>query len=265
MLLWLRARDGATEPGGRIDKMSNAVDRLGRAWRPQYVFAVLSAAKIAMGLGMDEISVIEFGVAGGNGLLALETAARGAGALLGVKVKVFGFDTGKGMPEPVDHRDAAFVVREGQFAMDVDKLRSRLTDAELVLGPVEETVPEFVRGEQPPIGFVSVDLDYYSSTMSALRILDAPDARLMPRIFFYFQALFWHPWTEAIGQRPAIEAFNAAHERRKLGLIEGLRYALPGTERRLPWPEMMYVAEIFDHGLYNTPQTGVPPLDQSLR
>jgi hypothetical protein len=265
MFLWLRARDGATEPGGRVDKLSNSVDRNGRPWRPQYVWSVLSAAKIAKGLDIDEITAIEFGVAGGNGLLALETAATGVEELLGVKVKVFGFDTGTGMPEPVDHRDAPFVVREGQFGMDVEKLRSRVTSANLVLGPVEDTVPEFMRGEQPPLGFVSIDLDYYSSTMAAFQVLEAADARLLPRVFFYFQGVLWHPWTEFLGQRAAINDFNESHEHRKLASLQGLRYMLPSSERRLPWPEMMYVAEIFDHELYETPQKGVPPLDVSLR
>jgi hypothetical protein len=264
MFHFLRSRDGATAPGGRVDKLSSAVDRNGRPWRPQYVWSVLSAAKIAQGLGIERITAIEFGVAGGNGLLALETAADGAEELLGVQVDVFGFDTGSGMPEPEDHRDAPFSVREGQFGMDVDKLRARLRRAELVLGPVGETVPEFLSRAQPPIGFVSVDLDYYSSTMDAFRVLEAESDRLLPRVFCYFQGVLWHPWTEFIGQRAAINDFNGSHEQRKLSPIHGLRYALPASERPLPWPEMMYVAEIFDHELYNTPQ-GVPPLDTSLR
>ena len=55
--------------------------------------------------------------------------------------------------------------------MDVDKLRRRLHRAQLVLGTVEETVPTFLATyKPPPIAFVSIDLDLYSSTVQALRL-----------------------------------------------------------------------------------------------
>jgi hypothetical protein len=38
---------------------------------------------------------------------------------------------------------------------------------------VKETVPSFLQGgDFPPVGFVSFDLDYYSSTADALAIFD---------------------------------------------------------------------------------------------
>jgi hypothetical protein len=43
--------------------------------RPNYTWAMLQAGYLAKALGMPRISAIEFGVAGGNGLLALESAA----------------------------------------------------------------------------------------------------------------------------------------------------------------------------------------------
>ena len=53
-------------------------------------------------LGYDRISVIEFGVAGGNGLVALESCARQAAELSGVAIDTYGFDTGTGLPKPTD-------------------------------------------------------------------------------------------------------------------------------------------------------------------
>ena len=43
--------------------------------RPNYTWALLHAGHLAKTLGIRRISAIEFGVAGGNGLLALENAA----------------------------------------------------------------------------------------------------------------------------------------------------------------------------------------------
>ena len=44
--------------------------------RSQYGFGLLQAGRLATKLGIPKISAIEFGVAGGNGLLALEDHAR---------------------------------------------------------------------------------------------------------------------------------------------------------------------------------------------
>lgn len=44
--------------------------------RANYTWSVLHAASIAIRTGRQRISVLEFGVAGGNGLVALEGAAR---------------------------------------------------------------------------------------------------------------------------------------------------------------------------------------------
>jgi hypothetical protein len=135
--------------------------------------------------------------------------------------------------------------------MDVTKLRGRLTRAQLRLGEIEETAPKFLREDHPPIGFIASDVDYYSSTTSALTVLDAESDGVLPQVFCYFQGLMWHPWTEFNGARAAINDFNAAHEERKISPLYGLKYSLPRSEYRKPWPELMHVTELFDHELYD--------------
>jgi hypothetical protein len=56
--------------------------------RPAYLLGVLCAARQALRQKIREISVIEFGVAGGTGLLALEREARSVEKELGVSIKV---------------------------------------------------------------------------------------------------------------------------------------------------------------------------------
>src|SRR5438270_13145530 len=65
--------------------------------RPQYLWGVLLAVRIARTLGLPSVSAIELGVGEGNGLTALERAAVSASMLADVAVAVYGFDTGAGM------------------------------------------------------------------------------------------------------------------------------------------------------------------------
>src|SRR6185295_610455 len=63
-----------------------------------YAYGVYWSAQLASRLGIPRITAIEFGVAGGRGLVALETCAAEIGNALGVTIDVVGFDAGVGMP-----------------------------------------------------------------------------------------------------------------------------------------------------------------------
>ena len=115
--------------------------------RPWYGHCLLHAAQLARKLGHKRISAIEFGVAGGNGLLALERHAAHVTRETGVDVAIFGFDTGKGMPQPLDHRDMPYMWQAGYFAMDAELLQARLRSSKLLLGPVETTLRTFFEKE----------------------------------------------------------------------------------------------------------------------
>jgi hypothetical protein len=229
------------------------------AARPQYLWGALQAASEGRNQGLTSVSVLEFGVAGGNGTVALERAGSAAERLLGVHVAVFGFDTGTGMPPPKDHRDLPWAIRPGYFVMDEGALRNRLTRTELVLGPVAETVAAWSAADHPPAGFAAFDLDYYSSTVDALRLLDAPADHVLPRVVCYFDDIFGYGWTDFTGERAAIADYNASHRERKVGPLYGLKYELPDSEWRRPWPEQMYVAHLFDHPRYREFVYELPP------
>ena len=228
------------------------VDRRGH--RPQYVWSTLRAARTAHDLGHDAVSVVEFGVAGGNGLLALEQAAEAAARFVGVDVHVFGFDTATGMPEPVDDRDLPYLIRAGFFPMDEPALRARLQRGQLVLGPVADTVGTWRAAGHPPLGFAAFDLDYYSSTVAALRLLAEGSDHLLPRVVCYFDDILGFAWSDFNGARAAIHEFNDGHQRRKLGALHGLRFSLPPSEFTASWPEKMFLAHLFDHPRYREPE-----------
>lgn len=226
--------------------------------RPPYLWGTLNAARAAKALGCERVVVAEFGVAGGNGLLALEQAAATTERLLGVQVTVTGFDIGTGMPTPKDERDVPWAIQPGVLPMDEPALRARLGRAQLVIGPVDETVPAWAAGLDGAVGFAAFDLDMYSSTLSAFALFDAPSDRLLPRICCYFDDIFGYGWNDFTGERAAIAEFNETHKRRKIAPIYGLKYELPDPDRALPWPEQIYLAHIFDSTSYTRTEWTIP-------
>jgi hypothetical protein len=219
--------------------------------RTHFGYGLHSAAVQAKALGIDRITAIEFGCAGGNGLLELENLSTALLRELGVAVDVYGFDIGEGLPIPVDYRDLPYAWKSGQFEMDVDKLRARLSTARLIIGDVKDTVPEFrSRGDIAPIGFISFDLDYHSSTKHALTILEHGDNHILPRVYCYFDDIIGpdhEVHCKYVGELLAIEEFNERNDMLKLAPINGLRH-----KRIFPaaWNETMFVAHSFSHPLY---------------
>jgi hypothetical protein len=218
--------------------------------RPSYTWGVLQGAHLARALGIGHISVIEFGVAGGNGLVALELAAEKTQSLLGVQIDVHGFDSGRGLPDPVDYRDHPNIYMESTYRMDEEKLRSRLRTAQLHIGLIRETIPRFLVSGPSPIAFISFDLDFYSSTVDAFAILQADVTRLLPRVHCYFDDIMGFTCSEWAGERLAINEFNQQQPQRKISPIFGLKYFLPPVYAGQQWSEMMYVAHAFDHPRY---------------
>jgi hypothetical protein len=215
---------------------------------PHYLWGTMCAASLAAALGHDRTTVIEFGVAGGNGLLELERVAQWVQKRSGVAIDVYGFDSGTGLPQPEDYRDLPHLWSEGYFAMDAERLRARLQTARLLLGPVAETVPTFLGGRPAPIGFVSFDLDLYSSTMDAFGIFSAGADLLLPRVVCYFDDIIGFSHGDFTGERLAISDFNQAHDKRKISQLYGLRWV---TVQDKWWTEMMYMFHLFDHPSYN--------------
>ena len=219
--------------------------------RPHYAYGVYSAAELASRLGLPAISVIEFGVAGGRGLLALESIAMEVSEAVGIKIEVFGFDTGGGMPPPVDYRDLPHVWEQGFYKMDQEALKGSLKHAQLVLGEVADTLPLFVTNRSiPPVGFIAFDLDYYSSTMAAFELFEGEPESHLPRVYCYFDDTIWPEiacHNEYTGELCAINDFNAGHAHLKICPIHQLEKTRVHQD---PWCAQMYVAHDFQHPLY---------------
>jgi hypothetical protein len=227
-----------------------ALDAVDRPW---YGHGIYEAAKLASLLNEKEISVIEFGVAGGGGLIAMENLATQVETATGVKVRVFGFDSGQGLPTHSDYRDLPCIWRKTFYSMDVQSLQSKLQRAQLILAEVSKTVPHFLEsGDFTAIGFVSFDLDYYSSTREAFRLFEMPDAKCLPRVLCYFDDIMSGDQQyscEDVGELLAIREFNEhAARNHRIRPIHGWKRSLLLEPE---WADAMWAYHRFDHCRYN--------------
>lgn len=221
--------------------------------RPHYAYCMLNAALLARRLGHTEISAIEFGVAGGNGLKFMCEFADSVKKMTGVSVQCYGFDTGKGMPPPEGEKDLPFWFREAQYVMDEPALRAKLPEAKLVIGEVKDTIPSFLETHNPaPIGAMFNDVDYWSSTLHSFALFDKaatnPD-HFLPRTFIYFDDIIgrhnemYGPFN---GQLAAMHEYNASQDSVKIHLNQNL---LP--QAHLKYRYQIYYAHLFAHPKYN--------------
>jgi len=221
--------------------------------RPEYAFGVLHAIYLAKRLKLDSVSVVEFGVAGGNGLLVMEKYAMELGQKYGIKVEVYGFDLGSGLPSPADYKDLGYVWKRGAYRMDVESLQRKLKVAKLLLGDVADTVKEFNSSRPAPVGFISFDLDYYSSTVNAFHIFDGPDRSLLPRVFCYFDDIVTDGHQihcDFVGEQLAIKEFNELNI--GIATIAAPSVMRAGTVFPAEWQQQIFVHHRFGHSDYNT-------------
>lgn len=215
--------------------------------RPQYLVGVLGGADQARREGVSKISVMEFGVAGGNGLVLLQEYAAAVEKETGIGISVYGFDAGSGLPALCgDYRDHPDQWRPSDYQMDEKALRSRLSDrSTLIIGDIKTTLPDFVaQRKAPPVGFVSVDVDLYSSSVDTLKVFTLPGKSMLHRVPMYFDDtdfVFNHRFA---GEFLAIEELNQSQNGVRIDIWRGLWKHRPFPES--PWLRNMYMAHDLD-------------------
>ncbi len=218
--------------------------------RQQNAYSLMKAAEFARWVGLSSLTVIEFGVATGAGLMNMCRISERVTKATGVQFKIYGFDSGVGLPAPRDHRDMPYAFAEGAFPPgDHDQLRRALpSNAELIIGDVTETLPAFLAqvDEHSPLGFVAVDVDYYWSAKECLRVFsDANPKKYLPMTMLYLDDIGIvgsNPW---VGELLAVNEFNAEHKHRKIHPEVMLR------SRRIfkqpQWIDQIFIMHTFDH------------------
>jgi hypothetical protein len=218
--------------------------------RQQYAFSLLKTAELAMAQGLKSVTVIEFGVAAGAGLVNICDICRNITKVTGIDFQIFGFDSGVGMPPPRDHRDHPEVFSEGSFPL-IDRsalMRALPHNAKLILGDIQETLPDFMAGlsASSPVGFVVIDVDYYWSAKECLKVFLGAADNYLPWTLVYLDDIGFessNPWA---GELLAVREFNEENEMRKIHLFEGLRHKR--LFKHTSWFDQVYLLHVLDHG-----------------
>lgn len=218
--------------------------------RQQYAFPILYAADTAKRYGYKAVTIVELGVASGAGLINMCRIANLTTKATGIEFHIVGFDSSVGMPSAVDYRDLPEYYQEGDFVMyDFQRLKNSLpTNCELIIGDVAETIPDFSKRltSVAPLGFVSVDVDYYTSAKAALRILSEGSAMsYLPIIPVYLDDISVdgsNPWN---GELLAVSEYNTENTMRKIAYFSQLR--AKRIFKNAQWLDRMFMANIHDH------------------
>jgi hypothetical protein len=114
-------------------------------------------------------------------------------------------------------------------------------------------VSEFLRAEHAPIGFISFDLDYYSSTSAAFQVFSAPDGTILPRVLCYFDDIIsdgHQLHCDSVGELLAIREFNervdSGHTLAPFGIMDA-KFVFSAL-----WTQQLWIYHRFKHPDYNT-------------
>ena len=216
--------------------------------RQQHAYGLLDAADEARARGLRRVTVVELGVGGGAGLLNICELAQRISRTTGIGFDVVGFDTGVGLPPPADHRDHPELYATGSFPHDRAALQQALPqNARVVYGDLRETIDSFVASLRPesPLGFATLDVDYYSSSTHALRLFLGDARCYLPTVSVYVDDVHERTHTRFAGELLAIDEFNDENELRKLDVDRSLQYSR--VFKHAEWLQHMYRLHVFDH------------------
>ncbi len=233
--------------------------------RPHLAYGMYVAAMQARALGLQSVTVIEFGVAGGNGLRCMESHAgliERITEFRSFEFTIVGFDRQGGMPESQDPRDIVYWYELGAFDVDVDTVRSTLKRARYLVGDIVDTLPLLLEPDLPPIGFVAFDVDFYTSTIDALQVFRLQSKTRLPRVLCYLDDVFGISdltiMGESIGEEAAMHSWNKEHPRKPIEKVAGLRHKRPLPRH---WNDQMWCLHDLEHPQYNT---GIRQHDESV-
>ena len=179
--------------------------------RQHHAYCILKCAEEAKRLNINTISLIEFGVANGAGLMNISKLSKKVTKVTGIEFKIYGFDTGAGMPVPKSFEDHPELYKVGDYPMDLINLKLKLdNNVELIIGDLDKTIKNFSQNVLNfPIGFISLDVDYYSSSVQALNLLDSINSnQLLPCTYLYVDDIEEDTHNSICGELGAIASFN---------------------------------------------------------
>lgn len=230
--------------------------------RQHTAYCLLRCADQAKARGLTSVTAVEFGVASGAGLFNMAEIASRITRETGVQFKIIGFDTATGMPPPLDYRDHPDLYREGDFQMDEARLRQTMpTGVELIIGDLKDTANKFLSLVTPesPLGYVCVDVDFYSSTKHALTCLSGPPNLYLPTTYIYLDDLEDEAHNNNCGELLALAEFNKEILPRIIERPMFLRgYRIMKNAR---WIDHIFTYHVLDHIARAEPAFGIATIN----
>lgn len=211
-------------PQGRVQDWAyyRCIELATRAFATEKGYAI---AFPGAGNPNSTFSMLEFGVANGHSFQIMLHFRDVWLKRLGLKNQVIaaGFDTFEGIPA-ARSGDVGLPYRKGDFT-DVSMpnlqthLAARFKNFRLVKGEFKDTLAQCdqLLRDNPPV-FVSVDCDYYSSTMDIFEYL-LPE-RAPHGCLFYFDDVQATFWSEKTGELRAVAEVNAGRFGSHICLVE---------------------------------------------
>ena len=227
--------------------------------RQPYAYGLFRATEVAKFFGKSQVTVCEFGIAAGDGLLNMAALCNLISEETKIGFRIVGFDTGEGLPEIEGYKDHPEIWSAGDFTMPSrDELVKKMDGrAEIIFGDIKDTVKPFLNdlNQNAPLGFIAVDVDTYSGAKSVLRCLTGPPELYNPAVSIYCDDISFFFANDWCGELAAVREFNAENAMRKIDRDR----SLPGTRpvRSRGWHQHMFICHILDHQARNvTPRKG---------
>ena len=216
--------------------------------RHPYAFGINEAFKIAKEENINKIILIEFGVAAGAGLFNMSYIASKLSKIYCIDYEIIGFDSGEGMPEPIDYKDHPEKYPKGGFPSLLLKESDLPKKCKIIFGSIQDTLKKFIRDlekKESKIGFVSVDVDYYTSTKECLNIFLIDKDSYLSKVVTYFDDIYMVDHNIYCGELLAIEEFNDKDSMRKICKMNQLRNTR--IFKNSIYLDQMFFCHILDH------------------
>ena len=199
--------------------------------RQPYAFGLNEAFKFANNeknkLGINKIIICEFGVASGAGLINLCKISEKLSKHYAMPYEVIGFDSGEGMPNAIDYRDHPEKYHFGDFVPHNKEMliQSLPENSKIYYGDIAEKLIQFTESlkDDEYLGFVSIDVDYYSSTIKCLELFKSEKIKVLPKLPIYFDDVNNLDHNEYCGELLAIKEFNEVNSLVRISKMNQIR------------------------------------------
>ena len=219
--------------------------------RQPYAFGLKDAFEISIAEECSKVIIIEFGVSSGAGLYNLAYIADKLSSIYAVDYQIIGFDSGEGMPKPIDYRDHPEKFRTGDYPplnLDINNLPKK---TKVYYGDISDTLVKLDSelSEDSKIGFVSIDVDYYSSTEKCLKVFKKNHSSYLSKTVVYLDDVNNVDHNDYCGELLAINEFNENNLPRKICKMTQLRNWR--IFKNALYLDQMYYLHVFDSDYRN--------------